>query len=43
MTNQGIQLKRADKDKPGQYKTVSAKPGDLVQPGDIIRVKESIF
>lgn len=38
-----IQLKRADKDKPGQYKTVSAKPGDLVQPGDIIRVKESIF
>ena len=36
-----ITLKRADK--PGHYKTLSAKPGDPVQPDDIIRVKESIF
>jgi polysaccharide export outer membrane protein len=36
-----IQLKRADK--PGQYKTVNAKPGDLVKADDIIRVKESLF
>lgn len=36
-----ISLKRVDK--PGHYKTLSAKPGDLVQPDDIIRVKESIF
>jgi polysaccharide biosynthesis/export protein len=36
-----IQLKRADK--PGQYQTIHAKPGDLVKAGDIILVKESIF
>jgi len=36
-----IQLKRAEK--PGQYQTTHAKPGDLVKAGDIIRVKESIF
>lgn len=36
-----IELKRADK--PGQYKTIHAKPGDLVQADDIIRVKESLF
>jgi len=36
-----IQLKRVGK--PGQYQTVHAKAGDLVQPDDIIRVKESIF
>ncbi len=36
-----IQLKRAVK--PGQYQTIHAKPGDLVKPDDIIRVKESIF
>ncbi len=36
-----IQLKRAGK--PGQYQTLSAKPGDLVKADDIIRVKESIF
>jgi len=36
-----IQLKRVGK--PGQYQTVHAKPGDPVQPDDIIRVKESIF
>jgi polysaccharide export outer membrane protein len=37
-----IQLKRAA-DKPGQYQTLHAKPGDLVKAEDIIRVKESIF
>jgi polysaccharide export outer membrane protein len=37
-----IQLKRKS-DKPGQYRTLSAKTGDLVQAGDIIRVKESLF
>jgi polysaccharide export outer membrane protein len=36
-----IQLKRLGKD--GQYQVVHAKPGDPVQAGDIIRVKESIF
>jgi polysaccharide biosynthesis/export protein len=36
-----IQLKRVDK--PGQYRTIHAKPGDLVKADDIIRVKESIF
>ncbi len=36
-----IQLKREIK--PGQYQNVSVKPGDLVKPGDIIRVKESLF
>jgi polysaccharide export outer membrane protein len=36
-----IQLKRANK--PGQYQTMHAKPGDLVKADDIIRVKESIF
>ena len=36
-----IQLKRAAKD--GHYEITRAKPGDLVQPDDIIRVKESIF
>jgi polysaccharide export outer membrane protein len=36
-----ITLKRVDK--PGHYKTLSAKAGDPVQPDDIIRVKESIF
>jgi polysaccharide export outer membrane protein len=36
-----IELKRVDK--TGQYRVVHAKPGDLVQSDDIIRVKESIF
>jgi polysaccharide export outer membrane protein len=36
-----IVVKRRDKD--GGYKTLHAKPGDLVQADDIIRVKESIF
>ena len=36
-----IQLKRTEK--PGQYRTLHAKPGDPVKPGDIILVKESIF
>jgi polysaccharide export outer membrane protein len=36
-----IQLQRADK--PGEYKTIHAKPGDLVKADDIIRVKESLF
>jgi polysaccharide biosynthesis/export protein len=36
-----IQVKRAEK--PGQYKTIHAKPGDLVKPNDVIFVKESIF
>jgi polysaccharide export outer membrane protein len=36
-----IQLKRLDKN--GQYHVVHVKPGDPVQPDDIIRVKESIF
>jgi polysaccharide biosynthesis/export protein len=34
-------LKRPSKD--GQYLTIRPKPGDPVQPEDIIRVKESIF
>jgi len=37
-----IQLKRRT-DKPGQYRTMHAKSGDLVKAGDIIRVKESLF
>jgi polysaccharide export outer membrane protein len=37
-----IQLKRRS-DKPGQYKTLHVKSGDLVKAGDIIRVKESLF
>jgi polysaccharide export outer membrane protein len=36
-----IQVKRVEK--PGQYRTINAKPGDLVKADDIIRVKESIF
>jgi polysaccharide export outer membrane protein len=36
-----IQLKREEK--PGQYRTIHAKPGDLVKANDIIRVKESLF
>ena len=36
-----VQLKRADK--PGHYQSQHAKSGDLVQAGDIIVVKESIF
>jgi polysaccharide biosynthesis/export protein len=36
-----IYLKRTIKD--GQYQTIRPKPGDPVQPEDIIRVKESIF
>jgi polysaccharide export outer membrane protein len=36
-----IQLKRLGKD--GQYQVVHVKPGDPIQPDDIIRVKESIF
>jgi polysaccharide export outer membrane protein len=36
-----IERKRAEK--PGQYQTTRAKPGDPVKAGDIIRVKESIF
>jgi len=36
-----IQLKRIVKD--GEYQTLHVKPGDPVQPDDIIRVKESIF
>jgi polysaccharide biosynthesis/export protein len=46
MTERGsehrIQLKRKT-DKPGQYKTLHVKSGDLVKAGDIIRVKESLF
>jgi polysaccharide biosynthesis/export protein len=37
-----IQLKRRT-DKPGQYRTLHVKSGDLVKAGDIIRVKESLF
>jgi polysaccharide export outer membrane protein len=36
-----IQLKRLGKD--GQYQVLHVKPGDPVQAGDMIRVKESIF
>jgi polysaccharide export outer membrane protein len=36
-----IQLRRLGKD--GDYHVVPVKPGDLIQGGDIIRVKESIF
>lgn len=36
-----IQLKRLGKD--GQYQVIHVKPGDAIQPDDIIRVKESIF
>jgi polysaccharide export outer membrane protein len=36
-----IQVKRTGKN--GKYDVSSLKPGDLVQPKDIIRVKESIF
>jgi polysaccharide export outer membrane protein len=36
-----IQLKRMAKN--GQYQVVNVKPGDPIQPDDIIRVKESIF
>jgi len=36
-----IQIQRADK--PGQYKTLHPKPGDLLKADDIIRVKESLF
>ena len=36
-----IQLRRLGKD--GEYHTVPVKPNDLVQGGDILRVKESIF
>jgi len=37
-----VQVKRK-LDKPGQYRTLHARTGDLVQAGDIIRVKESLF
>jgi polysaccharide biosynthesis/export protein len=36
-----IQLKRLGKN--GEYQVIHVKPGDPVQPDDIIRVKESIF
>ena len=36
-----IQVKRLGKD--GQYQVIHVKPSDIVQPDDIIRVKESIF
>lgn len=36
-----VEIKRAGKD--GKYVIVQAKPSDLVQPDDVIRVKESIF
>jgi polysaccharide export outer membrane protein len=36
-----IQVKRLGKS--GEYKVIDVKPGDSVQAGDIIRVKESIF
>ncbi len=37
-----VQLRRPDK-QPGQYQTLHPKPGEPVQAGDIIVVKESIF
>jgi len=36
-----IDIKRLEKN--GRYSVRHAKPGDLVQPDDVIRVKESIF
>lgn len=36
-----VQIKRTDAN--GKDIVISAKPGDLVQPNDVIRVKESIF
>ena len=36
-----VEIKRIGKD--GQYVVQRAKPSDLVQPDDVIRVKESIF
>ncbi len=36
-----VEIKRAGKD--GSYVVIHAKPGDLIQPNDVIRVKESIF
>ncbi|MEJ0005611.1 MAG: polysaccharide biosynthesis/export family protein [Steroidobacteraceae bacterium] len=36
-----IELKRLGKD--GQYKILHPKPGDPIEPGDVIRVKESLF
>jgi polysaccharide export outer membrane protein len=36
-----VQIKRSDGH--GHDLVISAKPGDLVQPNDVIRVKESIF
>lgn len=37
-----VEIKRSG-GKGGQDTVIKAKPGDLVQPGDVIRVKESIF
>ncbi len=36
-----VEIKR--KQANGDYSTVKAKLGDLVQPDDVIQVKESIF
>jgi polysaccharide export outer membrane protein len=36
-----VQIKRTDAN--GHEIVIGAKPGDLVQPNDVIRVKESIF
>ncbi len=36
-----VEIKRPGKD--GKDESIKARPGDLVQPGDVIRVKESIF
>jgi polysaccharide export outer membrane protein len=36
-----VDIKRLGKD--GQYVILHAKPGDLILPDDVIRVKESIF
>ena len=36
-----VEIKRLQPN--GSYKTFGAKPGDAVQPGDVLRVKESIF
>jgi len=36
-----VEIKR--KQPSGSYSTVKAKLGDLVQPDDVVQVKESIF
>jgi polysaccharide biosynthesis/export protein len=40
-TERRMELKRMGKD--GQYQILHPKPGDPIQPDDIIRIKESIF